>query len=236
MKKNFVTVVLLCLFVISSQLFSAESKTIYLNAIVWDDVQDCIYQINSKDANTWIHLDLKDHSIKLVTTDKTKDDIYYKYTVDGNNWSDIIRISFNSDTGKWEYYQEKVNEIAIESDTVVATNNTITTKDNYNLTNLSVGGLYVTPFSNISDNLYEYSYGATLRIDNINNNLEIFNEFSYWYGNSTNNLLDNIHTALVGIGLGYQVDMGLLSVTPEIVGGVLVEVPIHRSIWSNSYG
>ena len=103
MKKVLTTIVLLCLFVMPVQLFAAESKTIYLNAGVREDVLDCRYQINSKNDDSWIHLDLNKHSIKLETTDKAKDSIYYQYTVDGTNWSDIYIISYNSNLDKWEY-------------------------------------------------------------------------------------------------------------------------------------
>ncbi len=226
MKNKFVTVALLCLLIMPTQLFAAESKIIHLNAIVRNDVHECRYQINSKNPSAWIHLDLNEHLIKLVTTDKTKDNIYYQYTLDGKSWSDIIRISFNSNTGNWEYYQEKVAEIAKESETIIAK---LDTKEDTNKSNttLSVGVTYVTPRLNTASSLYTHGYGANVRVDNINNILDIYNELSYWYGESNNNLIDSIHTALLGIGLGYKINLGLLSITPEIGGGLLVEAPIH---------
>lgn len=225
MNKKLFLIILIGIFFIPIQLFANDnSEIIYLNVIVRDDIKSCRYQFNSFDDNNWNLLDINSHTIRLKTNDKTKDCIYYQYSFDNANWSETVKLKYNEKTEKWETVEE-IELAFIDTKDIVKKSKT----EKQNDSSIYLGGVFVIPTINISDNIYSSGYGASFRFENPKNEVDLYNEVSYWYGESENSAISSIHTALLGVGVDYPLNLGIFSLIPEVGGGVLIEVPVHAT-------
>ena len=235
MKTFIKSLVLVCLFFMPVQLFAENNQTtINFKVNLTDEMRSCRYYINDIAGKNWIDLDIENPEIQLITSDKTKDIIYYQYSIDNTIWLDGYSISYNKETKTWESKKEnninnETTSIEIEYKNKSIENISSNTKKNFKTSKLSVGGTYIIPSINTSENLYDYGYGGNVRLNNTTNKLDLYGEVSYWYGSSNNNLIDSIHTGLFGLGLGYKLDYDFISIIPELGAGLLVEIPIHNT-------
>ncbi len=234
MKTIIKSLALVCLFFMPVQLFAENNlTTINFKVILRDDIKSCRYHIDDIEGNNWIYLDIENPKIQLITSDKTKNIIHYQYSIDNTIWHSGYSISYNKETKTWESKKEKIinNETtSIEVHDEKKSIENINSNTKKNKTNkISVGGTYIIPSINTSENLYDYGYGGNVRFDNSNNELDLYGEFTYWYGSSNNALIDSIHTGLFGLGLGYKLDYDFISIIPELGAGLLVEIPIHNT-------
>jgi hypothetical protein len=222
MKKKLFSIVLLCLFFIPTQLFA---ENVLFNISFRDDINKFRYQINDNGDSTWINFDINKNNLELVTSDLNTDNIYYQYSIDGKVWSDITRMSYNTETSQWENF----SEVVIDTARVLSNEKDLKDYNSSELTKISIGGSYISPSANVSENMYDYGYGGNLRLNNSHKELDFYGEVSYWYGSSSNSLIDSIHTGLIGIGLGYKLNYGIISIIPELGAGLLVETLIHNT-------
>lgn len=196
-------------------LFAGDSvETVNLTFHLRDDVRACRYQINGDQDGQWTLVDINDPSIEWVIGNKYQDRVFYQYTLDGKTWSSNFELYFNPDTNKWEHMYTSLAEPISDQ-----------TQRQYTL--ISVGGQYLLPISEIPQSMFENGYGGSLRIEQTAGELFYYGEASYIYGDSPSALIDTIHTGMAGIGVRYQIEAGIFSLSSEIGAGVHIGAPIH---------
>ncbi len=209
--------IVLCLLILSIipiELFAGDRiETEHVRFNLREDVRACRYQLNGEADDQWIIIDMDDPVTEWVSSDREHDRLYYQYTLDGKNWSNSFELYYNSKTDTWDHLFDALA--------------TTTGKNDQMGNRISFGGIYIKPLGDMPQSMYESGLGGTLRIDTAFGEYQLFGEISYWKGDSVNALIETVHTGLAGIGFGYPIPFGSLSLVTEIGAGLLIEVPVH---------